>query len=231
MAQMGFVTAVVLAGGKGARMGQELPKQFLDLGGRPVLLHSLEALESCRDVDATVVVLPDTRPSFIDSEIDLPKVCSVAIGGETRQSSLSQGLVCLPEQTDVVLVQDAARPLVTRALISKVLSGIDGAFHGAIAALPMEDAIKEVAESDEILGSKTKQGLWRAQTPQVFLRASLEDALARADANGIETEDCSELLVRAGYRVKAIEGDPSNIKVTRPEDLRICESILASRTL
>lgn len=228
MGPQGFVTAVVLAGGSSSRMPNGLQKQFVDLAGKPLITHSLLAIESAPEVDATVVVLPADRPAFIDQEINLPKVCSVTTGGNSRQSSLSQGLVCLPEQTEIVVVHDAARPLVRPTLFSKVVNGMQSGEHGCVTGLPMDDAVKEVSASGEVYGGRTKRGLWRAQTPQAFVRSSLDDALARADAEGVEAEDCSELLVTAGYRVSIVEGDVWNIKVTRPKDLWLCESILAS---
>jgi 2-C-methyl-D-erythritol 4-phosphate cytidylyltransferase len=209
-------------------MPNGLLKQFMDLSGKPVLIHSLNVIESAQEIDAAVLVLPQDRPRFIDQEIDQPKVCSITGGGPTRQASLSQGLVCLPDETDIVVVHDAARPLASPALFGSVVNGIRQGFHGCVAALTMDDAVKEVSSSGEIHGSRSKTGLWRAQTPQAFLRSPLEDALTRADAEGIEAEDCSELLIRAGYRVSVVEGEVSNLKVTRPKDLWLCESILAS---
>lgn len=228
MTHEGFVTAVVLAGGTSSRMPNGLLKQFMDLSGKPLVVHSLNAIESAPEIDAAVLVLPLDRPKFIDQEIDLPKVCSITSGGASRQASVSQGLVCLPDETDIVVVHDAARPLASPALFARTVNGIRTGFHGCIAALTMDDAVKEVSSSGEIHGGRSKRGLWRAQTPQAFLRGSLEDALARADAEGIEAEDCSELLIRAGYRVSVVEGEVSNLKVTRPRDLWLCESILAS---
>lgn len=209
-------------------MPNGLQKQFVDLAGKPVIVHSLLAIEAAPEIDAIVMVLPVDRPGFIEQEIASSKVCSITNGGESRQASLSQGLVCLPEQTDIVVVHDAARPLVRPELVARVVRGIQAGHHGCISGLPMDDAVKEVSASGEIFGSRSKNGLWRAQTPQAFLRTPLEDALARADAEGIEAEDCSELLVRAGYRVSTVEGDVLNIKVTRPKDLWLCENILTS---
>jgi 2-C-methyl-D-erythritol 4-phosphate cytidylyltransferase len=222
-----FVTAVVLAGGSGERLGSTVPKQFIDLGGRPVLTHALLAFEATDEVDATVVVLPDERPAFIDRELLLPKITSVTAGGPTRQASLGEGLICLPDETDVVLVHDAARPLVEPALIRRVIDGIDASHDGAIPAVPVADALKEVTAEGLVVGRRPRVGVWRAQTPQGFRRECIEDALARADSDGVVCEDCSEMAVRAGYRVQVVAGDPRNLKVTRKEDLRLIEALLA----
>lgn len=225
-----FVTAIILAGGTGKRLGGEVPKQFLDLAGDPLLVHSLSTFQGSQRVDAIVVVLPESRPRFIDEMIALPKVCSVTNGGETRQASLGQGLQCLPDETDVVMVHDAARPLMRDSLVHRVLEGlVEGSFHGAIPGIPIEDSIKEVSISKQVLRTRAREGIWRAQTPQAFLRGPLEDSLARADAEYFLADDCSELLLRAGYTVVAVDGDSWNLKVTRPLDLALCERILESR--
>lgn len=224
-----FVTAIVLAGGTGERLGGEVPKQFLDLAGDPMLVHSLSTFQGSKPVDAVVVVLPESRPRFIDQMIAMPKVCSVTNGGETRQASLGQGLHCLPDETDVVMVHDAARPLMRDSLVHRVLEGLTGSVHGAIPGIPIEDSMKEISLSKQVLRTRSREGIWRAQTPQAFLRGPLEDSLARADAEYFVADDCSELLLRAGYTVVAVEGDAWNLKVTRPLDLALCERILESR--
>lgn len=223
----GFVTAILLAGGSGKRIGG-VPKQFLDVGGRPMLVHSLLALEATARVSAVVVVLPEVSPPFVGEAIALPKVRSVAIGGSTRQASLGEGLICIPDETAVVLVQDAARPLLTPGLVDRVLDGFDGSCEGVVCAIPVDDALKSVSLADQtVLESRSRSSLWRAQTPQAFLRACLEDSLARADARGLASEDCSEMAVRAGYKVRVVRGDRGNLKVTEQEDLRLCEALLA----
>ncbi len=156
----------------------------------------------------------------------LPKVSSVVTGGETRQQSLAKGVSGLPAEASVVLVHDAARPLVRPALIERVLDALDEDHAGAIPAIPLEDAVKEVSEEGELLDSRDRLGLWRAQTPQAFFRGALEDALARSLADGVVHDDCSALAIRAGYRVRVVMGEPSNLKATRPEDLVLCETLL-----
>lgn len=224
-----YVTAILLAAGRGERAGAQISKQFLDLAGRPMLVRPLETLDASPRVSSIVVVVPEERGLFDDEVRHLRKVSSIASGGATRQASLAEGMTCIPEETSVVLVHDGARPLLRPELIDRVLDALDGSHHGAVCALAVEDAIKEVSIEGEIVAARPRTHLQRAQTPQAFLRGSLEDALARAIADGAECEDCSEMLTRAGYRVKVVEGDPWNIKVTFAKDIYLAESILRAR--
>lgn len=227
MTAAGQTTAILLAAGRGERIGEETPKQFLDLRGRPVFEHSLAVFEAVEGLESVILVIPDDIPQPKVDGFD--KVTSVAIGGETRQASLAAGLDCLPEQTSVVLVHDAARPLIRPGIIEAVLRELDASCQGVVAAVEIEEAVKEVGSDHFIAAARRRSGLWRAQTPQGFFRGPLEEALARADAESIVCEDCSEMLTRAGYVVKVVAGDPWNLKVTRPGDLGICEAILVAR--
>lgn len=218
------VTAVLLAAGSGERAGGRA-KQFLDLAGRPMVAHSLEAMEACPDIEAVVLVVPSSS----DMHYSTPKVCSNAAGGPTRQASLSEGIVCLPDETSMVLVHDAARPLTTPELFTRVIKAVDESVQGAVSAMPLEDALKEVSESGEVIAHRSRIGMWRAQTPQAFEREALEDSLARADATGLVADDCSQMLLAAGYKVRVVPGEPWNLKVTTLDDFRLCESILKAR--
>lgn len=225
----GTATAVLLAAGAGERAGGDLPKQFLQLGDRPMMSHSLAALAGADEVASIVVVLPSERPSFIEDELNHEKITSIAEGGPTRQASLAEGLICIPDEASVVLVHDAARPLLTTGLTSRVLNGLSDHFDGAISAIRMEDALKEVTGVGEVVRGLPRRGLWRAQTPQAFERSALEDSLSRADAEGRVCEDCSEMLVRSGYRIRAVPGEVSNLKVTTMADLKLAETLLGAR--
>ena len=206
-----------------------MPKQFWDLAGEPMYVHSLRALSRSAIVNEIVIVLPAERPQWAGNVTDLPKVISVADGGPTRQASLVNGLVCVNGDTDLVLVHDAARPLINEQLIESVAAAMDDVCDGAICAVPMEDSVKEVSMEGWILRPLNRKPMWRAQTPQIFKLAVLEEALARASAEGVETEDCSELLTRLGQQVKVTEGNALNLKVTRVQDLSLAETILKNR--
>ena len=221
-----IVTAVVLAAGSGERVGSDIPKQFLPLGGKPMLHRSLAVLEAADDIRDVVVALPPDDGSDLS---EFPKVVSQVTGGKTRQASLQSALGKLPESTDTVMVHDAARPLLDRALIGKLLVALDETCEGVIPAIPVEDTIKRVSDGLLVEQEVDRQGIWRVQTPQIFRRAVLEDSLAKALASGLESTDCSQMLTSAGYRVRVVEGDTLNFKVTRAADLWLAEQILAAR--
>ena len=229
MSRPGPVTAVLLAAGAGERAGADLPKQFLQVGDRPMVSRALNALASADQVESVVVVLPADRPPFIEEELNQPKVTSLTVGGATRQASLAEGLICIPDETSVVVVHDAARPLVTSSVIDRVLDGLDEEFLGAISAIRLDDALKEVTEGGEVVASLPRRSLYRAQTPQAFDRSALEDSLARADAEGRVCEDCSEMLIRSGYRVRFVPGEAWNLKITTMADFHLAETLLAGR--
>lgn len=219
--------AILLAAGDSVRLSGPVPKPFRHLAGRPVLEYSLAAFAAAAGVASIVIVVPGAqRESVAQSCSGAPRVCAVAAGGPTRQESVARGLACLPAGLDVVAVHDAARPLITPALIDAVLSAVGGGFDGAIAAVPLDDAVKEVGDAGQILRPRSRAGLWRAQTPQAFRRSCLQDSLDQALTDAVPCDDCSEMATRAGYRVRVVLGDPRNIKLTRPADLEVCERLL-----
>ncbi len=230
-----YVTAILLAAGEGRRATNGVhaerpkPKQFLELAGEPMLLHPLRCLDSHPWIDSIVVVLPAERDRSIDQAIALPKVCSVIDGGETRQASLGAGLICIPDETAIVVVHDAARPLLQPLQLDSAIEALDGSCEGAMCAIRVDDALKEVSQESVLLRSLPRTGVWRAQTPQAFERGPLEEALVAADASGVLAEDCSELLLRSGFKVRVVEGDASNLKVTFANDLVLAESLLSAR--
>ncbi|MGH2719800.1 MAG: 2-C-methyl-D-erythritol 4-phosphate cytidylyltransferase [Actinomycetota bacterium] len=222
------VVAVVLAAGRSSRLPGEVPKPFLTLGGRPMLDHSLAAFADAPAIDAIVVAVPPDRRDELEPDLlAKPKVRAVTAGGAARQDSLSLALTAVGPQAEVVVIHDAARPNVTATMVGAVVAGVGDGYDGALIAIPLDDAVKEVAETGEVLGPRSRAGLWRAQTPQAFRRPCLEDALNRALAGGVVCDDCSEMATRAGYRVRVVLGDPRNLKVTRPSDLELCEQLLA----
>jgi 2-C-methyl-D-erythritol 4-phosphate cytidylyltransferase len=222
------VTAVVLAAGRGQRVGSDVPKQFLQLGTRPMLNLSLAVFEAGPAISAVVVAVPADDPHKPDLA-EFSKVVAEVAGGASRQASLQNALGSLPEGTDVVLVHDAARPLLDQPLVDSLLAALDASCDGVIPAIPLEDTVKKVSEDRMVTEEVDRSGIWRVQTPQVFRREVLEDALAKAVAAGLESTDCSQMLTSAGYRVRVVEGDPLNFKVTRAADLWLAERILASR--
>lgn len=225
-----IVTAVLLAAGSGARVGSGSPKQFLPLAGEPLVVHPLRVLDACPYVDSIILALPFDE-SLWPKEIDsFAKVAARTVGGDTRQASLVRALQHVPEETAVVMVHDAARPMLAVALIDSLMRGLEKGCEGVIPAIPLEDTIKRVSEQMLVTEQLDREGVWRVQTPQVFLKPALVDALAKAQHQGLVATDCSHLLTMAGYRVKVVPGDSQNFKVTRAEDLAWAESVMTGRS-
>jgi 2-C-methyl-D-erythritol 4-phosphate cytidylyltransferase len=222
--------AVCVAGGAGVRMGAGLPKAIVPLAGRPMLAWSLEALAASDEVDAIVLVAPMGREAELEHAVGAAiPLHRVVHGGTTRSRSVLAGLSALPEGTERVLVHDAARPLLTPALVAAVLAGLAGV-DGAIAASPLADTLKRVGEGDVIAGTAERAGLWRAETPQAFPAATLRDAFTAADAATLDAvTDCAGLVEARGGRVRVVPSPGANLKVTTPVDLEVAEALLRAR--
>lgn len=217
--------AVILAGGRGERMGGE--KQFLDLCGKPLLLWSLETFLASGLFDETVLVLPPERIKS-DGDRFLAMGLKLAPAGATRMDSLRGGLAAISPAAALVAVHDGARPLVTAALIKECLAA--AAKHGAsVPAVPLKDTVKRSdAKGDFVAATLQRAELAAVQTPQCYRRDAL-DALMKA-ADGGDYTDESQLLERAGLPVKLVKSEYSNIKVTTPEDLVIAEALMKGKT-
>jgi 2-C-methyl-D-erythritol 4-phosphate cytidylyltransferase len=224
-------TAVVLAGGTGVRMGAGVPKALLPLAGRPMLAWSVLAMAAAPEVRRLVVVAPAGLEAEVERALaGMPGVSAVVGGGSSRPRSVRAGLGAAPREDGPVLVHDAARPLVTPALVAAVLAGLEGA-DGAIAAAPLADTLKRAGEDGAIAGTVDREGLWRAETPQAFLLSTLRDAIARADSAGTLdlATDCASLVEAAGGRVRLVPSTEPNLKVTTPLDMAVAEALLAAR--
>ncbi|HEY2665995.1 MAG TPA: 2-C-methyl-D-erythritol 4-phosphate cytidylyltransferase [Actinomycetota bacterium] len=223
--------AVLLAAGRSERLAGSVPKPFLRLAGRRVLDYSLSALGDAPSIGSIVVVVPeDLRDPLEGDLLAVPKVVAVVAGGPTRQGSLIMGLASVARvaaAAGVIAVHDAARPLVTSGIVEEVVGAVTGEFDGAIAAIPLDDAVKEVGDGGAILGLRSRVGLWRAQTPQAFRRDCIEASVKQAVADGVACDDCSEMATRAGYRIRVVAGSVRNMKITRPGDIELCHALLA----
>lgn len=220
------VWAVLVAAGRGERFGGERPKAFANLAGRPLLAESLERLESSDWVEGFVVVAPPgwEEPSILlAEEIGAGKVHAVVSGGETRADSVRAGVAEVPEEGALLLVHDAARPLLQEEVVERVVTAIGDGWDGAIPALPLADTVK-LARGEAVVETVDRRGLFAAQTPQAFLAGSLRGALARAD----DATDCAGLVEAAGGRVRLVEGDRRLVKVTTPADLDLVELLLGA---
>lgn len=215
--------AVIPAGGSGLRMGG-VRKQYLELAGQPVLLHAIRPFLAHPDIHWIIVALPTddmaTAPLF------LPEGVTLVAGGGERGDSVRLALEAVPPAAEIVLIHDAARPLVTRELVDRTLEAAANGV-GAVAAVPVADTLKRVADDRTVGATVDRAGLWAAQTPQAFPRSMIVDAYARAAEEGVRGTDDAALVERYGGRVVVVEGSSRNLKVTTPEDLRIAELLLA----
>ncbi|MBM9604206.1 2-C-methyl-D-erythritol 4-phosphate cytidylyltransferase [Desulfopila inferna] len=218
--------AIIPAAGSGSRMNSHLPKQYLELSGRPVLVHTVSAFHHSSLIDLIVVVVPADRVESTTELLHQWNLTGKAIvikGGVRRQDSVKAGLDYLDHDLDIVLVHDGARPLVSEELIRRCRDA--AAEHGAaIAAIPVKDTLKRGDRSDSISATIDRSALWQAQTPQAARFPLLRRAFA--EAGDFEATDEASLLERAAIPVKLVAGSETNIKITRPEDLFMAERIL-----
>lgn len=221
--------ALIASAGKSERMGSKGNKQFLLLGGKPILSHTLRIFEDCPLVDEIVVLLNVEEIENCWKEIikkfHFQKVSSVIPGGEERQDSIWNGLQALPASAARVIVHDGARPLVSMEVLNQAIRALEG-WAGVVVGVPAKDTIKRADSTGEVKETLDRPELWLVQTPQVFLPEPLFQAHKKAKAEGFYGTDDAVLLERAGYRVKMIMGSYENIKITTPEDLIIAEAIL-----
>ncbi|MDR2355695.1 MAG: 2-C-methyl-D-erythritol 4-phosphate cytidylyltransferase [Clostridiales Family XIII bacterium] len=221
------VAVIIAAGGAGLRMGAELPKQFMRIGGLPVLTRTAEAFENNASVDDIYVVAEPARAADCRAILcaSIAKLRGVCAGGATRQASVFAGLSALPAAVDLVLVHDAVRPFVSQGCIDRVLRC--AAERGAAAAaVPAKDTIKTVRDG-VFTETLDRSALYMMQTPQAFLRPLLCAAHAAAAKAGFTGTDDAVLLERIGEKVYLTEGDYDNIKLTTPEDAAAARAIAA----
>lgn len=213
-------------------MGGSTPKQFLALGGQPLVVHALRVLQDAAVIDEIILAVPQAEMEYCLQRFVSPhrftKVKKVVPGGQERQDSVRHALEESGEDAEVVVVHDAVRPFVTERMVNDVVAA--ARTHGAaIVALPMRDTVKQVGTGQVIERTIDRRSLWLAQTPQAFRRDWLLAAHRKAHAEGVHATDDAYLVEWFGHPVSVVEGSGENIKVTRPEDLVIAEAILASR--
>jgi 2-C-methyl-D-erythritol 4-phosphate cytidylyltransferase len=220
------VGVVIVAAGTGSRTGSQELKQFRWVAGKPMLLHSVQAFHARPDVAMVVCVLPkshaaDPPPWLFQCDIER---LLVTVGGAERSDSVYAGLRDVPDECSVVVVHDAARPLVDADTIERVISAArEGT--GAIAALPVVDTIKEVAEDGTIIRTVDRSRLWRAQTPQAFPRDMIVRAYQEARKERIAATDCAALCERLGLPVRVVQGSERALKITTPDDFAVADAI------
>jgi 2-C-methyl-D-erythritol 4-phosphate cytidylyltransferase len=213
-------------------MGGPVPKQFLSIGGRPLIVHSLRTLQASSAIDAIVLAVPQADIAYCQSEIveahRFTKVINVVAGGQERQDSVRHALAVVDDGVEIVVVHDAVRPFLTEQMLEEVVAAARES-GAAIIALPVRDTVKQVGAGHVIERTVDRRPLWLAQTPQAFKREWLQEAHRKAGGEGMASTDDAFLIEWIGRPVMVVEGSGENIKVTRPEDMVIGEAILASR--
>ncbi len=215
-------TAIIVAAGSGTRFGSDIPKQFVEIAGKRLLVHTLEKFEACAEIDEIVLVIAEDQISNFRPEIS--KLSKVVAGGASRAESVQNGLAAVSEDTQIVAVHDGARPLVS---VDEILRTVRKAAETGAACLVAEvsDTIKHV-ENGEIVRTVDRTKLRRALTPQAFKVDILKRAFNEFGADESATDECY-LVEKLGVPISCIEGSARNIKVTRPEDIQIVEAVLS----
>jgi 2-C-methyl-D-erythritol 4-phosphate cytidylyltransferase len=217
--------AIVAAAGSGERLGVPGPKAFVSLGGRPILARAVEAALACPAVGLVVVAAPPGAEDLAHAIVEPLGAHAVVTGGATRQASVRAALAAVPQDAPAVLCHDAARALATPALFAAVLEALEG-WDGVVPVVPVADTVKRV-RGERVVGTEPREELALAQTPQAFVAEALRDAHARAEAAGVEATDDAALLEWAGYRVRVVPGEATNLKITTRADLGWAELLLA----
>lgn len=222
-------SAIVVAAGEGKRFGAETPKQFVEIHGKPQIVHTLTCFENCPAIDEIVLVLAATRIEDFQktaAKFNLTKLKKIVPGGATRAESVFSGLQAVSEKTEIIAVHDGARPLVSSEEIIATIEKA-GEIGAACLVAGVSDTIKEVA-GGKIVGTLPRAKLRRALTPQCFRLEILQKAFAAADLSEDVTDECF-LAEKLGYEIAVVEGSAGNIKITTPEDLILAEIILRNR--
>ena len=234
---MSLTAAVVPAAGRGERLGPGAPKALRRVGGVPMLVLAVRALASAHCVDLVVVAAPSDGVEEVAALLGEHGLldaapgraaATVVAGGDTRQDSVARALAALPPEVDVVLVHDAARPLVPASLVDAVAAAVRNGADAVVPAIPVADTVKSVDAADVVSATLDRSTLRSVQTPQGFRRETLTQAHAAADPTAPATDDAG-LVEALGGKVVVVPGDEEAFKVTRPLDLLLAEAVLARR--
>jgi len=212
------VAVLIPAGGVGTRIGSRTPKQFLRVGGATILATTLRHFTAHPSVAAVVVAAPAVHVARTRALVGRRRAVAVVAGGATRQESVWCALQAAPADCDVVVVHDAVRPFISRALIDAVVTAAAAA-GAAICALPIAETVKRVRDG-VVEATLDRAGLWAVQTPQAFRTALLREAHDKARRDGVVGTDDAMLVERLGHAVRVVPGLAGNVKITTPDDLR-----------
>jgi|WetSurMetagenome_2_1015567.scaffolds.fasta_scaffold507524_1 2-C-methyl-D-erythritol 4-phosphate cytidylyltransferase len=229
---MSKVTVLIPAAGMGKRMGKAVAKQFLPLGDKPMLAHTLLVFQRASEIDEIIPILSEEDMEIclhdIIEQFHITKVKTLVVGGKERQDSVANGLQKLEKSTSIVMVHDGVRPFVTNEMIKE---SVDLAKKGecVVVGVPIKDTIKEVDDKRIVRSTLERSRLWAIQTPQTFPAKILKRAYEESSKHNVCGTDDATLVERAGNKVRVIMGSYDNIKITTPEDLILAEEILKGR--
>lgn len=223
-----YCTAVIMAAGKGKRMGTQVSKQFLPICGKEILAWTVDIFQHSPSIHEILIVaskegLEDVRT--LCTQYGWTKVTAVIEGGKERQNSVCNGLSALSEKTDVVLIHDGVRPFVTEQMITESIAAAL-TYHGAVVGVPAKDTIKVCDAEHMAIQTPDRRTLWQIQTPQTFCKEHIAAAYQKAEEEGFLGTDDASVMEYAGDHVKVIMGSYRNIKITTKEDLYIAEAFL-----
>lgn len=224
--------ALIPAAGTGKRMGEETPKQYLKLKNKTIIEHTVSIFTNHPKISKVVVVLHAEDTQWSHFPLSKSEKIITTVGGETRADSVMQGLNRLKEtasQNDWVLVHDAARPCLTTETLDRLIESVQDHPIGGLLATPIADTLKKVNANHSVQETVSREKLWAAQTPQLFRFGILMDAMQKALASDIRITDESSAIEFSGKHPLVIKGDPKNIKITTPEDLKIAENYLENQ--
>jgi 2-C-methyl-D-erythritol 4-phosphate cytidylyltransferase len=225
---VGKTYAIVTAAGSGRRLGSKIPKQYLSLAGKPLVVYSLETLNNYSKIDGIVLVVgagwEDTGYRLKD-QYEITKLTAVVTGGSTRQASVYRGLQALPENTEIVLIHDAARPFITGELIGQMVAAARRT-GAAAPALPVKDTIKVADSNGLVHSSPDRSCLFAVQTPQSFVCSIILEAHEKAAKEGFTGTDDAMLVEWMSLPVELVVGDEQNIKITTSLDLKLAELLV-----
>lgn len=226
-----YVTAIIAAAGMGKRMKTSIGKQFLSLGDRTILAHSIDKIQTCEYIDYIIIVIKKSDMQYMEEILhsyEIRKPYKLVYGGKERQDSVYEALKQMPCKTDIVVSHDGVRPFVSVKNIKKAIESVDKS-GASVLANPVIDTIKVSMSGEFADYTPDRSKLWAVQTPQVFLKDVLLKAYKQAyEENYYGTDDCS-LVEKTGKRIYLIHSDYFNIKITTPEDLTIAEAIMKSQ--
>ena len=224
-----FVAVVIVAAGSGSRMGTDIPKQFIEISGKPILAYTLEKFQNCPLVDEIIIVTRSDSIVLCKDISDIYGISKVSViteGGETRQQSVCKGIGQLSGKEGYVLIHDGARPMISLSTLEKCISATIE-FGASAVGVPMKDTIKYTDDGKFITKTVDRSKLWLIQTPQAFEIKSIDECHKKAIADSFEATDDCMLAEHYGVKVALVEGEYENIKITSPQDLYIMEGLLS----